>query len=88
MRRIQADWEMATRRGELSIEVEAQVTGNVWKIEAKVGDEVEEEDVLLIVESMKMEIPVEAPEDGRVLEIRVQEGQAIEEGDILVVLEG
>jgi biotin carboxyl carrier protein len=71
----------------VSIEVEAQVTGNVWKIEAKVGDEVEEEDVLLIVESMKMEIPVEAPEDGRVLEIRVQEGQAIEEGDILVVLE-
>ena len=71
----------------MSIEVEAQVTGNVWKIEAKVGDTVEEEDVLLIVESMKMEIPVEAPEDGRVLEIRVQEGQAIEEGDILVVLE-
>ena len=71
----------------MSIEVEAQVTGNVWKIEAKVGDEVEEEDVLLIVESMKMEIPVEEPEDGRVLEIRVQEGQAIEEGDILVVLE-
>ena len=78
---------MALRRGALSIEVEAQVTGNVWKIEAKVGDKVEEEDVLLIVESMKMEIPVEAPEDGRVLEIRVQEGQAIEEGDILVVLE-
>lgn len=72
----------------MSIEVEAQVTGNVWKIEVKVGDKVEEEDVLLIVESMKMEIPVEAPEDGRVLEIRVQEGQAIEEGDILVVLEG
>ncbi len=76
------------RRRGLSIEVEAQITGNVWKIETKVGAEVEEDDVLLIVESMKMEIPVEAPEDGRVLEIRVAEGQAIEEGDILVVLEG
>lgn len=71
----------------MSIEVEAQITGNVWKIETKVGDEVEEDDVLLIVESMKMEIPVEAPEDGRILEIRVAEGQAIEEGDILVVME-
>ena len=71
----------------MSIEVEAQVTGNVWKIETAVGDAVEEEDVLLIVESMKMEIPVEAPEDGKILEIRVAEGQAIEEGDILVVME-
>ena len=75
------------RRG-LSIEIEAQITGNVWKIETKVGDEVEEDDVLIIIESMKMEIPVESPEDGRVLEIKVAEGQAIEEGDVLVVLEG
>ena len=74
--------------GFLSIEVEAQITGNVWKIETSVGDSVEEEDVLLIIESMKMEIPVEAPEDGRVAEIRVAEGQAVEEGDVLVVLEG
>ena len=69
------------------VEVEAQVTGNVWKIETEVGAEVEEDDVLLIIESMKMEIPVEAPEDGKVLEIKVAEGQAIEEGDVLVVLE-
>jgi len=74
-------------RGRLSIEVEAQVTGNVWKIETQVGAEVEEDDVLIIVESMKMEIPVEAPQDGRVAEIRVAEGQAVEEGDVLVVLE-
>ena len=71
----------------LSIEVEAQITGNVWKIETEVGATVEEDDVLLIIESMKMEIPVEAPEDGRVAEIRVAEGQSIEEGDVLVVLE-
>ena len=71
----------------VSIEVEAQITGNVWKIETAVGAEVEEEDILLIIESMKMEIPVEAPEDGKILEIRVAEGQAIEEGDVLVVLE-
>ena len=71
----------------MSIEVEAQITGSVWKIETSVGSDVEEDDVLLIIESMKMEIPVEAPEGGRVVEIRVQEGQAVEEGDVLVVLE-
>ena len=64
------------------------ITGNIWKIETSVGAEVEEEDVLLIIESMKMEIPVEAPEAGRVTEIRVQEGQSVEEGDVLVVLAG
>lgn len=72
----------------MSIEVESQITGNVWKIEVAVGDTVEEDDVLLVIESMKMEIPVEAPEGGRVSEIRVEQGQSIEEGDILVVLEG
>jgi biotin carboxyl carrier protein len=71
----------------VAVEVEAQITGNVWKIETSVGAEVEEEDVLLIIESMKMEIPLEAPCDGRVTEIRVAEGQSIEEGDILVVIE-
>ena len=63
-------------------------TGNIWKIETAVGAQVEEEDVLLVIESMKMEIPVEAPAGGRVVEIRVREGQAVEEGDVLVVLAG
>lgn len=70
----------------MAVEVEAQVTGNVWKIERAVGDIVAEEDVLLIIESMKMEIPVEAPCAGRVEQILVEEGQSIEEGDILVLL--
>jgi biotin carboxyl carrier protein len=68
-------------------QIEAQIAGNVWKIEARVGAQVEEEDVLLILESMKMEIPVEAPCAGRVAEIRVAEGDSIEEGAILAVLE-
>jgi acetyl-CoA carboxylase biotin carboxyl carrier protein len=52
-----------------------------------VGDAVAEEDVLLILESMKMEIPVEAPCAGRVAEIRVREGESIEEGAVLAVIE-
>jgi biotin carboxyl carrier protein len=68
-------------------EVAAEIAGNVWKIETSVGAQVEEEDVLLILESMKMEIPVEAPRAGRVAELRVAEGDSIEEGAILVVLD-
>lgn len=71
----------------MAIEVPAHITGTVWKIETKVGDTVSEGDILVILESMKMEMPVEAPEDGVVKEIRCEESQAVDEGDVLVVLE-
>ena len=71
----------------MAIEIEAQITGNIWKIEKQVGDSVAEEDVILIIESMKMEIPVEAPCEGRIAEIRTTEGESVEEGDVLVVLD-
>jgi acetyl-CoA carboxylase biotin carboxyl carrier protein len=68
-------------------EVEAHITGTVWKIECEVGQEVEEGDTLVILESMKMEMPVEAEEEGVVKEILCEEGQSVQEGDALVVLE-
>jgi acetyl-CoA carboxylase biotin carboxyl carrier protein len=68
-------------------QVEAHITGTVWKIEVGVGDEVDEGDTVAILESMKMEMPVEAEEAGRVSEILVEEGQSVQEGDALVVLE-
>ena len=71
----------------MAIEIEAQIAGNVWKIEKSVGETVVEEEVILVIESMKMEIPVEAPRAGRILEIRVAEGESIEEGAVLVVIE-
>ena len=67
-------------------DVPAHITGTVWKIEVKVGATVKAGDVLVILESMKMEMPVEAPEDGTVKEIRCKETQAVNEGDVLVVL--
>ena len=67
--------------------VEAQITGNVWKIEKAVGDAVTAEEVILILESMKMEIPVEAPVAGRLAELRVREGENVEEGAVLAVIE-
>ena len=68
-------------------DVEAHITGTVWKVECQIGQDVEEGDTLVILESMKMEMPVEAEDDGTVREIRVEEGQAVSEGDTLVVLE-
>ena len=67
--------------------VEAQITGNVWKIEKAVGDRLAKEEVILILESMKMEIPVEAPCAGRLAEIRVREGENVEEGAVLAVID-
>jgi acetyl-CoA carboxylase biotin carboxyl carrier protein len=68
-------------------DVEAHITGTVWKIEVEVGDTVGEGDTVVILESMKMEMPVEAEDPGVVKEIRVAEGEAVSEGDTLVVLE-
>jgi acetyl-CoA carboxylase biotin carboxyl carrier protein len=68
-------------------DVEAHITGTVWKIECEVGQEVEEGDTVVILESMKMEMPVEAEDDGKVSEIKCKEGQSVSEGEILVVLE-
>ena len=68
-------------------EVEAQIAGNLWKIEKAVGDAVVVDDVIMIIESMKMEIPVEAPCGGRISEIRVAEGDSIEEGTVLALIE-
>ena len=70
----------------MATEVEAQIAGNLWKIERAVGDAVEIDDVIMIIESMKMEIPVEAPCAGTISEIRVEEGASIEEGTILAVI--
>ncbi len=70
-----------------TVRVEAHITGTVFRIETSIGAEVQEGDVLVIIESMKMEMPLEAPCGGRVSEIRVEEGQSVQEGDTLVVIE-
>ena len=68
-------------------EVKAELVGNVWKITANPGDEVVEDDVLMILVAMKMEISVTAPRAGKVKEIRVKETDVVKEGQVLVVLE-
>jgi acetyl-CoA carboxylase biotin carboxyl carrier protein len=64
----------------------AHITGTVWKIEVKQGDQVMEGQTCVILESMKMEMPVESPANGTVDSIACSEGQAVNEGDVLVTL--
>src|SRR5204862_7700002 len=75
-------------RADPAMDIEAHITGTVWKIEVGVGDQVDEGDTVVILESMKMEMPVEAEGGGTVTEILCEEGQAVNEGDALVVLGG
>jgi acetyl-CoA carboxylase biotin carboxyl carrier protein len=71
----------------MAIDIPAHITGTVWKVEVAPGDDVDEGDTVVILESMKMEMPVEAEDPGKVKEIRCEEGQSVQEGDVLVVLE-
>ena len=68
-------------------EITAEVTGAIWKVVATVGDRVNEGEVLLLIESMKMEIPVLAEDPGIVLEILVQEGDSVTQGQPVARIE-
>ena len=68
------------------IEVKSEITGTVWQLKAQPGDKVESGDVLIVIESMKMEITVLAPRDGVVHEVLCAEGQPVTAGQPLVLL--
>ena len=71
----------------MATDVEAHITGTVWQIEVEVGDEVDEGEDLIILESMKMEMPIESPAAGTVSEILVEEDDAVEEEQVVAKLE-
>jgi biotin carboxyl carrier protein len=68
-------------------EIRAEMVANVWKIVVAEGDQVEDGDTLVILESMKMEIPVLAEDPGVVAQLKVAEGDVIQEGDLIAVIE-
>ncbi len=67
--------------------VEAPMVGKILKIEKQVGDRVEEDDVVMVMEAMKMEIPIVAPAGGTIKEIKVSPGQAVEAEQALAVID-
>ncbi len=69
------------------VAAKSEVTGSVWKILKQPGDSFEAEDVLMIIESMKMEIPVLAEKAGKVLTVTTEEGSSVNEGDTIMLLE-
>ncbi|HVH64978.1 MAG TPA: biotin/lipoyl-binding carrier protein [Candidatus Acidoferrum sp.] len=69
------------------MQIKAELTGNLWKIVVKEGQQVAVDETLMILESMKMEIPVTAPKAGRVTKIHAAEGQTVQEGQVLADIE-
>ncbi len=69
------------------VAVKSEIPGSVVRIDAGIGDALEEDDPVITVESMKMEIPISAPIGGRVAEILVREGDAIAAGQVVAALE-
>jgi acetyl-CoA carboxylase biotin carboxyl carrier protein len=70
----------------MSERVIAELTATVWKVLVEVGQEVEDGQALIILESMKMEIPVESTSSGRVVELLISEGDSVDEGQHLVTI--
>ena len=64
-------------------EIRAEMVANVWKVVAAEGDQVDDGDTLVILESMKMEIPVLADNAGTVTTMHVAEGDVVQEGDLI-----
>ncbi|MFQ5950184.1 MAG: biotin/lipoyl-containing protein [Nitrospiria bacterium] len=71
----------------MATSVTAPMVGKILKVEKKVGDRVEEDDVVIVMEAMKMEVPVVAPASGVLKEIKVAPGQAVETEDSLAEIE-
>lgn len=70
------------------IEIKSEITGTVWQLKTQPGDKVESGDVLIVIESMKMEIPVITEDAGTVTEILVKEKDPVAEGQVVAILEG
>ena len=66
-----------------TIELKTDITGSVWKVLKQPGDHVDEEEPVLIMESMKMEVPVIATDAGVVREILVKEGDTVSDGTVV-----
>ena len=71
----------------MAINVEAPMVGKILRVEKNVGDLVEEDEVVVVMEAMKMEIPVVAPSSGVLKELKVSPGQAVEAEQVLAIIE-
>ena len=71
----------------MATSIEAPMVGKILKIEKRAGEHVDEDEVVIVMEAMKMEIPIVAPVSGTLKEIMVAPGQAVEAEQVLAVIE-
>ncbi len=71
----------------MATEVLVPLAGSIWEVLVEVGEQVEEDDELLVIEALKMENLVYAPCDGKVSEIKVKKGDVVEDDDVLMIIE-
>lgn len=69
------------------VELLSDVTGSVWKVLKEVGQTVDADEPILLVESMKMEIPLVSEKPGKIISIAVSEGDAVSEGQAIVEID-
>ena len=69
------------------VQIKAELAGNLWKVVVSEGQQVQADETVMILESMKMEIPVTAPAAGRVTKIHAREGETVQEGQLLIEVE-
>ena len=69
------------------IDVKSELAGSVRKVEAVPGTNLEEDDTIVILESMKMEIPVAAPKAGKLIEVLVKEGDTVSDEEVIARIE-
>lgn len=69
------------------MQVKSEIVGSVWKLMAAEGDRLGVDDVIVILESMKMEIPIIAPKAGTLAKLHVAEGDMIGEGQLIATLD-
>ncbi|MDD5100114.1 MAG: acetyl-CoA carboxylase biotin carboxyl carrier protein subunit [Syntrophales bacterium] len=70
----------------MSVEVKAPMPGKILDVLVKVGDQVKEDDELLMLEAMKMENPIYAPADGTVKEIKVKANDSVETEQVMIII--
>jgi acetyl-CoA carboxylase biotin carboxyl carrier protein len=70
----------------MSVEVRAPMPGKILEVLVKVGDQVKEDDEVIMLEAMKMENPIYAPADGTVKEIKVKANDSVETEQVMMVI--
>jgi acetyl-CoA carboxylase biotin carboxyl carrier protein len=79
--------QQSSKENILATPITAPMVGKILKVEKNVGDRVDEDEVVLVMEAMKMEIPVVAPASGVLKDLKVSVGQAVEADQLLAEID-